>query len=190
MVATHSRTLPGNAGPLRRAVWLALTAMSSFFIALTFAYLQRHALAADWFSGQLATILAANTCILLASSLALQRGRAFLRLCAMAGALRWLTTALALGVAFLAGQALAWRALFRAGVYLPSHPNSGFFFLVTAAHAAHLLLALALLAWVLTRAWRGRLPPERPLLLDLTALFWHFLDLTWVGLFLVLLLNR
>lgn len=36
-------------------------------------------------------------------------------------------------------------------------------------------------------AWRGRLLPERPLALALTAILWHLLDLTWVYLYLVLL---
>jgi len=164
--------------------------MTSFFIAMTYAYLERHGLAARWFSSALGLVLTINTCLLVASSLALERAREFLRLRRVAGVLRWLATALTFGLAFLAGQAFAWWTLFRSGVYLAGHPDSGFFFLVTAAHAAHLLLALALLAWTFSRAWRGRLVPDRPLLLDLTAIFWHMLDLTWIYLWLVLLFYR
>lgn len=181
---------PHTEDRLRRAVWLALAAVTSFFLALTYAYLQRHALSGDWLSPQLAAILSANTCILLASSLALQRGRQYLRVRQMRPALRWIATALGLGVGFLAGQAAAWRTLFLAGVYVEAHPNSGFFYLVTAAHAAHILVALGLLAWALSRAWRGRLAADRPLLLDLTAIIWHCLDVTWVYLYVVLVYVR
>lgn len=188
-MAAHLETrMLARPARLRRAVWLAMAAMTSFFFVLTYAYLQRHTFASGWFTPQLAAILGANTFILIASSLALQRGREYLRLVSIAGALRWLSIAFALGLLFLAGQAVAWWTLFRAGVYLPTHPNSGFFFLVTAAHAAHLLFALSLLAFALSRAWRGRLSAHRPVLLDLTAIFWHFLDVTWIYLFLVLLL--
>lgn len=182
----------GGAGfpKLKRAVWLAMAAMTMFFFALTYAYLQRHGLNGDWMSARLAEILSANTCILIASSLALWRGRQYLAVREMAATVRWTGTALGLGIAFLAGQALAWRTLIEAGVYLAGHPNSGFFYLVTAAHAAHLLVALGLLAWVLTRAWRGRMPPDRPLLMEITAILWHCLDLTWIYLFLVLLFYR
>lgn len=190
-MVTHPQTLARSAeGKLRRAVWLAMAAVTSFFLALTYAYLQRHALSGDWLSPRLAAILSANTGILLASSLALQRGRQYLRVGRVGAALRWIATALGLGVGFLAGQAVAWRTLLGAGVYLGGHPNSGFFYLVTAAHAAHLLAALGLLGWALSRAWRGRLRAERPLLLDLTAIIWHCLDVTWVYLYVVLVYVR
>ncbi|MGH9416564.1 MAG: cytochrome c oxidase subunit 3 [Terriglobales bacterium] len=183
-------TRPARMPRLRRAVWLAMAAMTMFFLALTYAYLQRHGLTTGWLTPQLATILSANTAILLASSVALQRAREFLRARAIAGVLRWMGTAFGLGLAFLGGQALAWRTLLDAGVYIARRPNSAFFYLVTAAHAVHLSLALALLGWVLTRAWRGLLVPDRPLLLDVTAIVWHCLDITWVYLYCVLLLYR
>lgn len=179
----HRPTVP----KLKRAVWLAMAAMTSFFLAMTYAYLERHQLNTDWMSAPLAAILSANTAVLVASSLALWRAQQYLALGRLRATLRWLATALGLGLAFLAGQGLAWRTLLDAGVYLTAHPNSGFFYLITAAHATHLGVALGLLAWVLSRAWRGRLTPDRPLALELTAILWHFLDLTWVYLYLVLL---
>lgn len=174
----------------RRAVWLIMAAMTMFFLALTLAYIKRHGLTVYWLSPELATILTANTCLLLASSLALWRSRQFLRVRLMRSTLRWAGVALGLGVLFLLGQALAWRYLLASGVYIGTHPNSGFFYIVTAAHAAHIVVALGLLAWVFSRAWRGRLQADRPLLMDLTSIIWHCLDITWVYLFLVLLLYR
>ena len=175
---------------LRRAVWMAMAAMTMFFLALTYAYLERQGLASGWFSPQLGAILGANTALLVASSLALLRARQFLAARSLRGTLRWLLTALGFGLGFLAGQALAWWSLFTAGVYIGDHPNSGFFFLVTAAHAVHLAIALALLAWIASRAWRGRLVPDRAWLMDLTSIIWHCLDITWIYLFLVLVLYR
>ncbi|MGH9475728.1 MAG: cytochrome c oxidase subunit 3 [Terriglobales bacterium] len=182
---------PGAALPkFRRAVWLGMIAMTMFFLALTLAYIVRHGLNVGWLSPQLATILSANTFILLASSLALWRAHQFLRARQPRAMLRWLGTALGLGVLFLAGQAFAWRSLLLSGVYIAGHPNSGFFYIVTATHAAHICVALGLLAWVFSRAWRGRMSIDRPLALDLTSIIWHCLDVTWVYLFLVLLFYR
>jgi len=164
--------------------------MTMFFLALTYAYLQRHGLNAGWMSAPLAEILSANTCLLLASSLALVRGREFLKARHMRATLRWTVIAFGFGLAFLAGQALAWRSLLSANVYVATHPNSAFFYVVTAAHAAHLILALVLLAWVMSRAWRGELQPDRPLLMEVTGIVWHCLDITWVYLYLVLLFYR
>jgi cytochrome c oxidase subunit 3 len=175
---------------LKRAAWFAMAAMTMFFVALTVAYLERNGLNTGWMSATLAEILSADTFLLLASSLALVRGHQFLRARHLRGTLRWTVVALGFGLAFLAGQALAWRQLLGAGVYVTTHPNSAFFYLITAAHAAHLAAALALLSWVLTRLWRGRLQPDRPLLMDVTAMVWHFLDFTWIYLYLVLLFYR
>jgi len=191
-MATDTHPWAGRAAlpPLKRAAWLAMAAVTMFFLALTYAYVQRNGLNTGWLSPELAKILAANTAILLASSAALWRAREFLGVGLMRPALQWTAAALGLGVAFLAGQALAWRYLLNAGIYVAEHPNSGFFYLVTAAHAAHLTVALGLLGWVLSRLWRGRLQPERPLAMDVTAIVWHCLDITWVYLFLVLLFYR
>jgi cytochrome c oxidase subunit 3 len=175
---------------LLRATWLAVLAMTAFFVCLTYAYLARHALSSDWLSPRLAAVLSANTALLIASSLALVRARQFLRLNRIHHSLRWIVTAFAFGLAFLAGQAYAWHTLFAAGVYLAQHPNSGFFFLATAFHAAHLLIALALLAWPLSAAMRGRLRPERPLSMEIASVVWHMLDLTWIYLYVALLFYR
>lgn len=192
VMASHPTQLSARAPfpKLVRAVWLAMAAMTSFFLALTYAYLQRHGLANGWLSPQLARILSANTALLAASSLALWRARQFQGCRRPNATLGWLAAALLLGLAFLAGQAWAWHSLFVAGVYVASHPNSGFFYLVTAAHAAHLLVALALLSVALSLAWRGHLQGERPLLMEVTSIFWHCLDVTWIYLYLVLLLYR
>lgn len=191
MATQAQKWVDGRAFPkLKRAVWLAMAAMTMFFLALTMAYVARHGLNTGWMSAELAIILSANTFLLLASSVALVRGRAFLKARNPRATLRWIATTFGLGLAFLVGQAAAWRVLLDTGVYVATHPNSAFFYVVTAAHAAHLVLALGLLAWVLSRVWRGRLQPDRPLLIDVTGIVWHCLDITWVYLYLVLLFYR
>ncbi len=175
---------------LLRAAWLAMLGMSAFFVALTLSYFARDRLSINWLSPHLAAILSANTALLLASSLALVRGRLFLRANHIQATLRWLMIAFGFGLAFLVGQAYAWRTLIAAGVYINDRPNSAFFYLVTAFHAVHLLAGLALLAWPLTAALRGRLRPERPLSMDVAAVVWHLLDFTWMYVYLALMLYR
>ncbi len=55
--------------------------------------------------------------------------------------------ALLLGGGFLAGQVAAWRQMAAAGVYLPTSPHSAFFFMMTGAHAVHVVAALVVLTW-------------------------------------------
>jgi cytochrome c oxidase subunit 3 len=89
--------------------------------------------------------------------------------------------ALALGIAFLAGQVIAWRQLAAAGVYLPTNPYSSFFFMLTGAHAVHLVAALAVMAWAGAAAWGARRHPRRPQVeIDACRVFWHFLLGVWI----------
>ena len=175
---------------VRTAVWLAMTAMVLFFLALSGVYLARSGRVEEWLTPAVARLLSANTLVLFTSSLTLWRAQRHFAANALDRFSLWLIATTGLGFGFLAGQALAWRALLREGVYSPRAPNSSFFYLATAAHAAHLLTGLLLLVWVLSRAWRGRLQPEQPLALQAAAIFWHSLDATWLGLFVCLWARR
>ena len=89
-------------------------------------------------------------------------------------------------MAFLAGQALAWRQLAAPGIYLATNPHSSFFYLLTAVHGVHLLGGIAAVVWVDVRALRWELGPARRTAADVTALYWHFMDGLWVYLLVLL----
>ena len=90
------------------------------------------------------------------------------------------TAGTALGILFLVGQALAWRELKAAGIFLATNPSSSFFYLLTAAHAVHLLGGITALSYVNVQALRLRLGPGKRTAVDISSWFWHFLDGLWV----------
>ncbi len=171
---------------LRLGLWMFLATVTMLFAAFTSAYVVRRS-GADWQPTPLPFILWANTAILGTSSVMLEAAnRSGLRR-------RWQTAAGAAGVAFglglgfLGGQLVAWRQLAAAGVYLSSNPSSSFFYMMTAAHAVHIMAALVVLAWgvVITgsgrldlRAWAARM--------ELCRTFWHYLGVVWVFLFVLI----
>ncbi|SPF55297.1 Cytochrome c oxidase, subunit III (fragment) [Candidatus Sulfopaludibacter sp. SbA4] len=126
-----------------------------------------------------------NTVVLLASSLVLDLSRRSLKAGDRSKFNLWWTAATALGVLFLAGQAVAWLQLKAAGVYVSTNPSSSFFYVLTAAHAFHLLGGVSALLYVDVQAWRLRLGPAKRTAIDVTAIFWHFLDGLWVYLMLL-----
>jgi cytochrome c oxidase subunit 3 len=125
-------------------------------------------------------ILLANTAILLASSVVLDGARRALRTGKRRRFNFWWSAATILGVVFLAGQALAWGQLRDAGFLLATAPSSSFFYLLTAAHAIHLLGGLIALTYVGIQAWRLHLGPARRTAIDVSAIFWHFLVAVWI----------
>ena len=54
---------------------------------------------------------------------------------------------------------------------------------MTGLHAAHMVVGLGLLAWVARRAGKGEFTPEHHPALEMTGLYWHFVDLVWIFLF-------
>ena len=177
---------PGGRGADRRAsftgLFVLLAACTMAFAALSSAFVVRRGLSDmnDWVSIGKPPILFANTAILLLSSLLLDHSRRALKrgdrnrfnLC-------W-SGATGLGVLFLAGQAFAWHQLRQAGIFISTNPASSFFYVFTAAHALHVLGGVSALVYVDVQALRLRLGPAKRTAIDVTAIFWHFLDGLWV----------
>jgi cytochrome c oxidase subunit 3 len=70
------------------------------------------------------------------------------------------------------------------GVYLPTTPHSSFFFMLTGAHAVHIVAALAVLAWGLMKTRSGATDPNAwSAQMELCRTFWHYLGGVWLFLF-------
>jgi len=165
-------------------LWALLVTISMLFAGFTSAYLARRA-AGGWAPIPMPRVLWLNTLVLLASSATMEGARRALRSWNLAALKRWLLWTAVLGLAFLGGQFIAWRALARQGIFLPTNPHSSFFYLLTAVHGLHVLGGLIALGVVLVRAWQERYTPYHPAV-GLCATYWHFVDLLWVYLFVLL----
>jgi cytochrome c oxidase subunit 3 len=163
-----------------------LAATTMVFAAFTSALVVRRGLGGDWISVPLPPALWANTMVLLASSLVLEVARARLRSGRRAEFNLYWTGGTVLGVLFLLGQAWAWRQLNDAGIYLATNPSSSFFYLLTASHAVHILGGLAALVYVNVQALRLQLGPGKRTAVEISAWFWHFLDVLWIYLMVLL----
>ena len=97
----------------------------------------------------------------------------------------WLWLTLGLGLLFVGGQYLAWLQLKAEGWYLATNPSSSFFYLFTAMHGLHVLGGLAGLTLVI---WRFSRPVStlRLSTLSTVSYYWHFMDVLWIYLLLLL----
>lgn len=166
-------------------LFVLLAASTMVFAALTSAFVVRRGLSDDWASMHKPPILWANTVLLLASSIVLDRSRHALKAGNRSKFNFWWTAATAMGVLFLVGQAWAWYELKAAGVFIATNPSSSFFYVLTATHAFHLLGGVAALVYVDVQALRLRLGPAKRTAIDVSAVFWHFLDGLWLYLMLL-----
>ena len=172
-----------SGGTYRLGMWFALLSIVMLFAALTSAMVVRRGLSFDWISIAMPRWLWVNTGILLGSSLTLEFSRRALSNHAVMNFMRWLGATVVLGAAFLGGQLAVWRELHARGVYLATNPSSSFFYVLTAAHGVHLLGGVVALAYVAFCARRIARGSKRRTALDVTAIYWHFMDALWIYIF-------
>jgi heme/copper-type cytochrome/quinol oxidase subunit 3 len=128
---------------------------------------------------------ALNTLALLGSGVALWlAGRRHRREGGVAAA-PLMTVALALGTLFLVLQGFEWAALLRQGLSLSSSQVGSFFFTIIGAHALHVLVAVAALAWATWALRAGRLSHSGRIAMEI---YWYFVVLIWPVLYAVVYL--
>ena len=65
------------------------------------------------------------------------------------------------------------------------------YFVMTGLHALHMVIGLGLMAWLLWKAWRNTFSSEYYMPVEMSGLYWHFVDIVWIFLFpLLYLLGR
>ncbi|HEY3395768.1 MAG TPA: cytochrome c oxidase subunit 3, partial [Lacipirellulaceae bacterium] len=65
-----------------------------------------------------------------------------------------------------------------------------FYFALTGLHAAHMVIGIGLLGVLLAAARRGAFSSDYFTPVEMTGLYWHFVDIVWVFLFPLLYLIR
>jgi len=139
-------------------------------------------------------LLLVNTALLLVSSLFLERARRKAHVEAVVvpasripgivpireDSRRWVFATVGLGLAFLVGQGAAWQSLRARDPFLHSGAASSFVFLLTGAHAVHLLGGMIVLLYACFVHGRADSLFRRSIAIDVTAFYWHFMAVLWV----------
>ncbi len=100
----------------------------------------------------------------------------------------WLLATALLGSTFLAGQAYEFTAFLNEGLGFTTNIFSSAFFTLTGFHGAHVLIGIVILMTMYARSVRGHLPASSSEALEIAGLYWHFVDVVWVVIFVVVYL--
>jgi cytochrome c oxidase subunit 3 len=126
---------------------------------------------------------AVNTVVLITSSFtvvlgvdAIRRGKARL-LEAYFGA------TILLAAVFLCVKYVEYAAKFHHGLYPRTNLFFSLYFMMTGLHGAHVLLGMTVLTYVIVLSRRGRLSANYYTPVEMSGLYWHFVDLVWIYLF-------
>ena len=146
--------------------------------------------ALEWHPFELPVQVWISTVIILVSSFVYHRGKAALDAFDQSAAKKWLTVTAALGAAFISSQLLAWIELSQRGLYFSNNPYAGFFYILTAVHALHVLGGVIALGSVVIGSWNGIYSDDRWIRMQslgqVVGWYWHFMGGVWLVIFVLL----
>lgn len=92
-----------------------------------------------------------------------------------------------LGVLFLSLQAYEYLEAYRhLNLRMTTGVYGSTFFMLTGFHGFHVTLGVTMLTVILIRAIKGHFTAERHFAFEGVAWYWHFVDVVWLGLFVVI----
>ena len=185
-IGEHEHDTEGNS---LFAFIVFLLSESIIFISFFVGYFVYKTTAIDWLpvgvTGLEVKEPAINTVVLVSSSFVIYIAEHFLERSQLWGFRFFLLITMAMGRYFLVGQAIEWSNLefsFTSGVF------GGMFYLLTGFHGLHVLTGVILQALMLGRSFFPKNYDGGHFGVMATSLFWHFVDVIWIVLFVLIYL--
>lgn len=183
----------------RLGMWLFLATEILFFGGLFTAYLVMRWKWPEAFavanSKMDVTLGAINTAVLLTSSLTMALGVRAAQLGRGKGSFALIIATMVFGLAFLGIKAVEYARKFQEGLF----PGPGFifegatgrqvetffslYFMMTGLHALHMVVGIGILTVIAAMIRRGRFSPDYYAPVEISGLYWHFVDIIWIFLF-------
>jgi len=212
----HFATVEQQRDSAALGMWLFLATEIMFFGGMFCAYLIYRL----WYFNEFAVgsrslnllLGAANTVVLICSSLTVAMGVRAAQLGKRKLLVVLLLLTLVFGLAFLGVKAVEWHekwekhhipgASFDASDLAQKNPDRpidqnheqiyfSLYFAMTGLHALHMVVGVGVFVVLTWYAWRGRYTPEYHTPIELGGLYWHFVDVVWIYLFpLLYLIDR
>jgi cytochrome c oxidase subunit III len=95
----------------------------------------------------------------------------------------WLWMTAILGTVFLGCQAYEFTSFIHEGLTIRTNLFGSSFFTLTGFHGAHVTAGVLWLFTLLAIDYKRGLKPSDALLVDICALYWHFVDVVWIAIF-------
>jgi cytochrome c oxidase subunit III len=171
----------------RLGIWAFLATELLLFGGLFTAYAQFRSIYPDLFHQEhlkLNRLLGAlNTVVLLTSSLSMAIGIAAIRKDRRGVLKVALIVTVALAAAFLGIKYIEWSEDFEHGLFPKSNLFFGLYFMMTGLHGLHVIFGMLVMIWLMIRNRRGDFSSDYNAPVEVTGLYWHFVDLIWIYLF-------
>ncbi len=128
-------------------------------------------------------LIAVNTAILLVSSITYGFAMIAMQKRSVKGLIRWLVATGILGLAFLAIEIYEFAHLIQLGAGPQRSAFLSSFFALVGTHGLHVLFGVVWLAVLCVQLHRHGLTRANIRRVACLSMFWHFLDVVWIGVF-------
>jgi len=127
-----------------------------------------------------------NTALLLSSGVTLTIAHHALLAEHRQKAIGWMWVTVLLGITFLGFQMFEYsHAYSELNLKLSSGIYGSTFFMLTGFHGFHVLVGMLMLLFITLRLQKGHFTPTRHFGFEGAAWYWHFVDVVWLGLYIV-----
>jgi cytochrome c oxidase subunit III len=180
-------------------MWIFLVTEIMFFGGLFMAYLLYRVWYPEaWAEGSLELDIrlgALNTAVLIGSSLTMALAVRAAQTGFPRATVNWLLATIALGMVFLVVKAFEYAHKFETHhvpgadfVFEGPHARQveiflSLYFAMTGLHALHMIIGVGLMSVITWMAYRRRFSPEWYAPVEMSGLYWHFVDIVWIFLF-------
>ena len=101
----------------------------------------------------------------------------------------WLT--LVLGLVFIGMQMYGWAVWTNLGIYfINSNASISFVYVFTLFHILHIIAGLIIIITALASSYKKMPNVTNMFRMEISSIFWHFVDILWIYLYVFLLLNQ
>ena len=128
-------------------------------------------------------LVAVNTAMLLLSSITYGFAMLSMQARRQAGVLAWLAVTGLFGLAFLGLELYEFSHLIHQGAGPQRSAFLSAFFALVGTHGLHVAFGIVWLVVLMVQVQRHGLGPENRRRLMCLSMFWHFLDVVWIGVF-------
>ena len=180
-----------NLGPKKFNMWIFIFTSFMFFAALTSGFIVYSGGSGHGIHVILPKAFMYSTTAMVLSSVTLFLASRSARRLQFDKQRLYLIATLALGILFLLIQVYAWSVLIKMGIYFVN-PNASqsFIYVFTGMHLLHIIAGLLLLANILIASYRNIPQVKNLFKMEMSSIFWHFIDIIWIYLYVFLLLNQ
>jgi len=189
MMTAMSTNNTGKIHPHKFTLWVAIGSLCMMFAGLTSAYIVRRN-QSNWLDFEFPITFWYSTFVIILSSITMHLAVKNFKARERNSYKNLISITSVLGILFVILQYFAFQSLNHSGIKLMgpgSNPSASFLVVIIGLHMLHVAGGIIALLVVFLKSFSTKIKNYNSVPLEITATYWHFVDILWIYLFLFLL---